>query len=445
MLDRVPDMRARIDRLMAQTRATMARIHDRFPAERAAVAQWRETLPVALVLGAPRGGTSAFKAALARHPNVLAMPGEHRLFFTLAGMNYPLSANGREARDKPLPPDLAETVLDLVLTAAFAGPELDDPDDEETLRFALDWALRLPLQWTGYKVDPDTVFEAVLDAVALYRRGPARGIAALDAAVMAALRVAYPFVDPTFYDGAPAPQTVPAWPDLAPALTPVVEITPFVRPRPRALKRTDLDLRVLLLKASSDPYRLATLRALFGRRPVTVLRLVRNPMASINGLLDGWAHHGFWQHDLREVADVPPPLRGWCFDLFPGWRAAARAGDLQDIAAQQWAAPNRILNAAEARPARHETWHRFRFEAFQSGADARRAMLTEALEVLDLPQDPALAPALADPPRVNATHAPQAARWRRDRPGLTGLLDRPDLAGVAQDTGYDRRHLDGWI
>jgi hypothetical protein len=447
MLD-APGQAARSLRLAALrqgARATLAQIMADFPEEAEAIAGWRDGLPVAFVMGSARGGTSAFKALIARHPRVLAMAGEHRPFFTLCGQNYPDSGEGAEAARLPPDPESCNLIRDLILACAFAGPEVARPDAREVRRYALDWALRLPLQWTGHDIEAEQVIACVTAAAMAYLGQGDDDLALLDQRVLAALRRRFPFVDPAFYDGQrPGRRGFAA---LRADMTPIVEITPFVLPRPRQLKRPGSDVDLLLLKASSDAFRLPALRAVFPRAGRQMLRLTRNPLASINGLLDGWAYGGFWQHDLTGLPGLTEGLAGWCFDLVPNWRDWAQRGSLPAIAAEQWIEPNRLMQMAEATAPAGERWTGFRFEAFQAGGGARRDLAQAAARALGLdPDDPAFAAAIAAPPRINATARPAAARWRAARPELASLLqDSPRLAQLAQDLGYKRDTHDAWI
>lgn len=435
---------ASLIRLRRQSEATMERIHRSFPEEAEAIAYWRETLPVALVMGAPRGGTSVFKSVLARHPRSLAMAGEHRLFFTLLGLNYPDCGGEDEASDNAVTPPTARLLIDFILTSSFYGPELTWPDARETLRYALDWALRLPLQWSGRDIDTEAVIAVITQAVAKYRASGVADPERLDRTVILALARSFPFIDPSLYDGFGG--KAPSHPEsITTDILPIVEITPFVVPRPRTLKRPNAPVSLLLLKASSDPFRFQTLRALFADRPVKILRLLRNPMASINGLLNGWAHPAFWQHDLSALEDIPVALRYWCFDLFPGWHAAARAGDLQAIATRQWTEPNRRLSHAALIPGSNESWHTFKFESFQASFARRAEMIDQASAALGLGIDPDFAATIATPRNVNSTAQPRIARWRSDRPDLIRLLDVPELRQIAAEIGYDAGDINEWL
>lgn len=81
-----------------------------------------------------------------------------------------------------------------------------------------------------------------------------------------------------------------------------------------------------MIKTPGNAYRLGFLRAAFPNARLRVLHLTRNPAASVNGLVDGWLHHGFHAYRLDEplritgYADVRPADRHWWkFDLPPSW------------------------------------------------------------------------------------------------------------------------------
>ncbi len=437
--------REKLAGIREQERLTRRRIHEMFPDERAAVEMWCENMPVALVLGAPRGGTSAFKAALARHGRCLAMSGEHRLFFTLQGANYPDGGDEMECSNLALSANQRAEVLEMIFTSAFLGPEQAHPSDGEATRYAWEWAYRLPMQWTGLKFDPDEIARLVLAAVSAYADEGSGSLDRLDRLVLAALKERYPQIDLSFYDleGFDRPQD--GWATAQRSIVPIVEISPFVIPRPRQLKTAAAKPAVLLLKASSDPFRLLTLRNLFNDRPLHVLRLTRNPFASINGLLDGWAHHCFWQHDLRSEKDVASSLAGWCFDLFPGWRQFAAKSDMLEICLQQWLAPNAIVEDGRQKPAANERWSIFAFEDFVRSPQDREAMLTAAARAVGLETDGSLAHAARKPTVVNATAPSKAARWRDRSRILMPLLERDALVGAAANLGYRKEKLDEWI
>ena len=109
--------------------------------------------------------------------------------------------------------------------------------------------------------------------------------------------------------------------------------------------------RPLLLKASMDAYRIPFLRRLFPDARLRLIHLTRNPAAAVNGMMDGWLHHGFFSHNLadRVVLDIEGYsgwwVRSWWnFDLPPGWRRVV-AQPLAGVCAAQWASAHTAIMA----------------------------------------------------------------------------------------------------
>ncbi|MDP9071610.1 MAG: sulfotransferase [Actinomycetota bacterium] len=83
--------------------------------------------------------------------------------------------------------------------------------------------------------------------------------------------------------------------------------------------------RPLVLSTPRNAFRLAFLRSLFPAARFRVVHLTRNPAASVNGLIDGWLHHGFFNMAVDEPLAIAGytdafPLWGdrwWCYDFPP--------------------------------------------------------------------------------------------------------------------------------
>ena len=95
-------------------------------------------------------------------------------------------------------------------------------------------------------------------------------------------------------------------------------------------------------------YRLDFLRALFPNAEITVLHLIRDPVASVTGLMSGWLHHGFHKHRLPDGAlaierytrrERPWTAAWWKFDLPPQWGGFTRR-PLEEVCAFQWISAN---------------------------------------------------------------------------------------------------------
>lgn len=439
------DRSRELSRLLEHERSTRKAILSIFATEALAIARWQTDLPIALVLGGPRGGTSAFKGALSKHPDFLALSGEHRLFFTLLGMNFPDGTASCECDNRVLSNSEREELLEMLFVSAFGGPEVSNPSDREALRYAWDWAYRIPMQWTGIRFENHRVVELVLAAVAEYKRLGARDLAQLDTLVLKSLSKAYPEIDVAFYDGQEIGSRKITQMEISKLpIYPIVEITPFVVPRPRSLKSLSLRARYLLLKASSDPFRLNTIRSLFQNHTVHILRLSRNPLASINGLIDGWQHHCFWQHDL-DLNVANNSLAGWCFDLVHNWKEILGAQDLLTIARRQWLEPNTRIEVAANAPKPNERWLRYKFEDFILSTDARHRLLECVLKDLNVPPHAEFDRVATDPPKINVTVPTTSARWKLRNNILSDLIADPEISELAEALGYETEHINEWI
>jgi hypothetical protein len=444
----VPFQRSTLLRdLTQQLQRTRREIFRRFPREQAWIEPWLAgTRRLAWVLGGPRCGTSAFKAALASHCEALSLPGEHRCYFTLLGRNFPDHGADSEADDmSALSEAQRADLLEMILTSAFAGTTGPTPSEDEVHRYAWEWALRLPMQWPQLGLTAEQIVGPVARATqAHFAAGGRVPSPEFDVAILRALQAIDARINPRAYDlpAALTEQHFGSAPMLAAAPTPViVEITPYVVLQPRPLKTPALPASVLLLKASSDPFRIRTMRSLFRGWDTRVLHLTRNPLASINGLLDGWAFPGFWQHDLSGVAGLPRKQRHWKFDLVDGWQSLSQA-PLVSLAAAQWRVPNeRILRfVAGGVPAA-----RFSFEDFLAGEDTRARMLERAFAGMGLAADAGARRAMKHPPAVNVTHKPRAGRWTARAAELAPVLSDPGIDAIARRLGYDPADHAGWI
>lgn len=438
----------RLALLATERERLQAHLRDRYPAERRWRERARELRRVAIVVGSPRGGTSVVHHLLRSAAGAVAPLGEHRPLFTLAGWNFPDATRELECiEDMPLAPGEREALLDEIAFECWGEPNLE-PSAEQRLRFAWSWALRFQLQWPDLGADLEWVAERVEAVVAaLQKRGIELGGENVTAAALRALLDSGVPLDPHLYALADrlrrdlftdVPESGP------PRGGTILEIPPFLAAGPRHRPRP-ATAGTLVLKASSDAHRLPTLRRLFAGRQVHWLHLTRNPLAVVNGLLDGWAHRGFWQHDLTEltepgIAHAPRDRHLWCFDLFPGWREHLN-GSLDDLCLEQWLHPHsRILT--HLGPEQRVT--RVRFEEFLAGGRMRTNLLVRMAEGLGLTSSARYMTVAHRPAIINATVAPAPARWLSARPGLLSLLSEDRVAAMAVRLGYTPKEAFEW-
>lgn len=387
---------------------------------------------VVVVVSSSRGGSTLFGEVLRRCDGLLHLRAEVNPLFVVAGL-----AGGDSAV-------LADELAAEVGNPAGDLGDLDDPDGDLVEDLALTVAWRLTAQWPEVPVDPDEAVAWVRDAVT----DPAarRDHVELHLRVLARARDRFPAVDPWYYD-LPAAVVAERFPDApAPAGPPgrrLVEMPPFVLVRPwRRADAEALSTRPLVLTTPRNSFRLPFFRALFPSARLRVVHLTRNPAASVNGLVDGWLHHGFF----NVAVDVPLAIRGysdafpawgrrwWNYDFPPGWRDLV-AEDLPTVCAHQWASHHAAALDAIATGGLDHV--RVRFEDV---VGPRRAEVLSSLgEWLGVGTGLA---SLPQPPPVMATAPPRPRRWEARSALLDPVLSAPFVVEMAERLGYTDRA--GW-
>jgi hypothetical protein len=246
-------------------------------------------------------------------------------------------------------------------------------------------------------------------------------------------------VDPRRYDiprepGVPAPEGPPG--DL------LVEMPPFVIPRPwRLATEADVRSRPLVLATPRNGYRVAFLAGLFPASRVRVVHLLRNPGASVNGLVDGWLHHGFFncrmprELAIRGYSDRGPWGRSWWnYDVPPGWEDVVDAA-LPQVCALQWRAAHEAALDAVDRLGLER--HRLRYEDLVGAPEARERAARGLAEWLGIPAEELVPLVVGGLDPVMATAPPRPGRWRAREAALADVLADPRTLAVAERLGYD--------
>lgn len=393
---------------------------------------------VVFVASSSRGGSSVFAELLRHSRSLVHLQAEVNPFLLLAGLGP-----GRDGRESDaLPKDAAfdGAVLDREL-ALDAGQPARGPVG--LVHWAGDLAWRLQAQWPGLEVSPEVALRWLKHGLAevLGAGSPPEQLT-----TAALSRVHLAVLDQARSEGAPVD---PAFCDLPPALLAgrplpagppgevVLEEPPFVVPRPWQ-RATAADLaRPLIIKTPSNAYRLDFLAQLFPRARVRVLHLVRNPAATINGLVDGWRYRGFHAHRLTAplrmagyVDHRPADRHWWKFDLPPGWQALADQ-PLVRVAAFQWASAHRAtLDFLRRNPQVDTLQVRFGDVI----GPQRRATFARIMDWLSQPVDAGLEAVLDElPPPVMATAAPRARRWFARAEELAPALALPEVRALVEE------------
>ena len=424
-------------------------VRARFPLGR----EGRHDLPdlrrVVVVVASSRGGSSLLYELLRSTGAFLSLGGEHSVLYKLHGLGLP---DGWDAHDGTIADggDFAGFQADLAadvttgVESDLIGPQDWDP------RVLTDRFLRvLAQQWPSCPASAEDAWGIVHEAIARRLQQRAVTPSQLLMACVRALRARGWQIDPWYYDVEPA-VVAAAFPDLPqpsgpPAgFTRTLEAPPFLVPSLAPLPGPGDLARPLLLKASMDAYRLAALPRLFPKSELTIIHLVRNPAAAVNGLIDGWLDRGFFSHNLGGRAELRIPgysrpadwsTQWWNFDLPPGWRDLT-GRPLPWVCAAQWAAAHSHISSAleaTALPA-------LRVQAEKVMDKATRQATIDL--VLRHCQLRARRPARSR--LIMVSQMPEPGRWRRRRAVLEPIIFSGEIRACAPRLGYDPAASNDW-
>ncbi|MBX3219449.1 MAG: hypothetical protein KF795_02950 [Labilithrix sp.] len=397
---------------------------------------------VVLIASASRSGSSLFAEWLRRSGELLHLRGEPNPLLRKVGL-----MTGASGADGPSDALTAHDVprgraLDDLL-ARDVGRPAPASEPLNVAQLAADWLWRLEMEWPDEAFEPTDVGTCVTASLrdVGYRRGAPLDLDRFSVRFVDRIAQHHPCVSPYRYD-VPAKLVRTLVPGLelpdgppGPRLVeepPFILVVPWERAAPDALSE-----QTLVLKTPSAGYQLGFYRALFRSARLRVIHLVRNPAASINGLLDGWAHHEFFSRHLpdrlriRGYTDLHPTWgrSWWKFDLPPGWEEVAGA-DIGEVCAFQWASAHRAILRSLAATGVEAL--RVRFEDFVApGAVARmtRDRVREWIGMCARTEPGEL-------PQVMSTTAPRPFRWRDREDELTPLLASESVRSVATELGY---------
>ena len=412
---------------------------------------------VVLICASGRGGSSLLFRELVRSEEMLSPRGEHVPF------------------EKLWIPPTQDVNSDFLDNLAFNSLTADkiwktlyfdlgiglstklETKDEKLYELSLE--MRLPLQWPGgvYSLDVRRILKQLRKSSVFQPEG-----GGLNQSFKYLVNALWHEgkLNPGYYDNDPLSswqwnppqQPIPPNPDL------LIEEPPFIpilrRNWPSSSRILDLPL---LLKSSLNAYRLNFLRRFFPNAHIKIIHLTRNPAASINGLIDGWLHWGFFSHNFTDNR-TRLNIEGysdrfswgrywWNFDLFDGWRDALNL-PLEHICMYQWLHSHKhILNFKEKYnndKFNNVSWLHIRFEDLLNGREKRQKAydrITNFLEINRLDAGSGRFPR----GKVMTTAKPRPARWRDRATQILPLLDNPELYKISKQLGYDVKQRLEWI
>jgi hypothetical protein len=180
------------------------------------------------------------------------------------------------------------------------------------------------------------------------------------------------------------------------------------------------------------------------------LHLTRNAAASINGLQEGWRHHGFYSHKLPTrlnivgYSDGPAAwgMSWWKFDLPPGWQEWTDR-PLVDVCAFQWRSAHQAILDETQRVASTNSI-RLKFEDLIGEAERRDAALTSLSSWLGIPEASLVEAGSEELPLIMTTSRPRKRRWTSMSRELAPALDNPGVRRLMKELGYDG-DVAGWL
>lgn len=281
-----------------------------------------EVRSVVAIIASSRGGSSLLHELLSRRPGALSVGGEHTALYKLNGIRR--GADGSDAIDSTAVVGLDRLRRDFTMFMRVQERERGTLSTDQRVAA---FTRRLALQWPQSDITLDEVRSAVQDGTQ-----PGTDVPTAFRAVVDLLRCRGRHVDAAYYDWPHPARGEPAGP---PTDAPGIEEPPFIVPSGwRAPTAAEVRSGTLVVKSSVDTYRLPLLRRLFPKSELHLVHLVRNPAASINGLVDGWLDRGFYSYDVHKDGELnivgyrqlgPHAARWWNFDVPPGWERFRRA------------------------------------------------------------------------------------------------------------------------
>jgi hypothetical protein len=403
---------------------------------------------VILIVSASRSGSSAVAEWLRAQPGLLHLGGELKPILRLAGVSDSSGDDGSDVLNE-LPHSIMPAFEREFFKRLGTVPEASaDIRPRELVDNVL---LSFRCQWPEIAFDGEQIQTWVVESLGRLGWNKVGDFDSVEFTTELLRHVVekHPSICPYRYDlpswkvGCHFPdRTIPA----GPLPGRLIEETPFVLPRMwRQVHAGDLQNRTVVIKDPSNIYRMGLIRRVFAKAEIRVIHLVRNPAASINGLLDGWEHRNFFSHrtckplNIRGYSDrFSWASHWWKFDLPLGWQAFRNAS-LGEVCAFQWAATNKRIieeTAGLGRAAKKLKFEDF-IEKGLRGCEVRQ----DLLNWLGIRNSDA---AFLDCPRpVMVTNRPAPYRWRSRESLIMEFVKNASELLCPEELGYERV-IDAW-
>lgn len=419
----------------------------------------RDIKNVLVVISASRSGSSLLYHLLSGHPAMLAPQGEEITFYKLAGLGLidDLGASHAIAGDiAPHRADRAALALDILRDSGCPFTQ-NGSHDFPVEHYLVDSVQRLILQWPEIDFDCDDLYRSARNALDSHlRTGDPFDARQYWLDLLSALIAQGHPVNPYFYD---LPQDLvrlrhPAMPriDGPPCSAICLEEPPFIVPKPKVFPRHGAGIgECLVLKSSSNCYRLEFMKSLYPNAQFSFIYLTRNPAAVINGLMDGWLSNGFYSESVAGLsvlniagyssAQKPWSRHWWNFDSPPGWLDYIQQ-PLENVCAFQWWSANKhVIDGIESGVVGR--YMVIRYEDLLNPESMQKELL-KAFDFARLPRA-ALLDDFKAPAPVMAVNPPGERKWMKRAEVILPAIRGTHIASVARSLDYDINAADGFV
>lgn len=419
---------------------------------------------VAVIAAGSRSGSSLLFSILRRAPGVYSLSGESTPFYKLNGLSLGAFSSDEIPQDTVISEDQWRGLSrDFLSDSASDSNETDILPAEETLdRYIDELALRFCLEWPAVSFSCEVFGRLARRAFRVYTKAHSKfSREEFYLELLWMLRQEYDVINPYYYD-IPAVLIQNRFPGLEipcgpPSRDIVIEEPPFILLSPRKkMQKADLSGKMLLLKTSADCYRMPFLETIFPGADFKIIHLTRNPVASINGLYDGWLHRGFFSHNLSaalksrnsmlKIAGYSERYEWgkwwWKYDLPGRWEDYTQKR-LEEVCAFQWCCSNKAL--LEYFKKSRKEYYRVRYEDIIGGLESRKEEIEGIVKFLGINVDAVGLLGLDKLAVVQATDDPQPYRWKKRKDLLLPLLNDPQLSGISEELNYSTENIKEWF
>lgn len=431
-------------------------------------ASLKDVRQAVIIHSSSRSGSSLLFSLLKKIPAFYSLSGESVPFYKLNGLSSDLFSSDeipQEVIDKGEYTDGLSR--DFLSDFSIADAQNDICSNNSILGQYIDkLALRFPLQWPQISFSYDAFKRIALEAFSISGQGQqvfSTELFYLE--LLALLMKEYEGINPYYYD-IPVVLIKSKFPELdvpsgPPCNALTIEEPPFILLSPsREIDESVFYEKILLLKSQADCYRMHFIDTLLPNAKIKIIYLTRNPAASINGLIDGWLHRGFFSHNLRQLLtdkNNPGPrmlnISGysdkydwgrwwWKYDLAPGWQEYAQS-QLEEICAFQWQSANKAIQEYLEKNSKDR--YRVKHEDIIRSSSSRLEQIKGILDFIGISRDCLKGLDFNAITPVQATQTPGPYRWKKRKRALLPLLENRQIRQACDQLGYDRMRIEEWL